>query len=53
MIYSVALTTEVHEQLVKHLLREDGQEDLCFALYRSSNGRTRKTGIVSEVLLPP
>lgn len=52
MTYSVALTTEVHEQLVKHLLREDGQEDLCFALYRRSSGRTRKTGVVSEVLLP-
>lgn len=52
MIYSAALTTEVHEQLVEHLLREDDQEDLCFALYRPSSGRARKTGIVSVVLTP-
>lgn len=52
MTCSVAFTTETHEQLVGHLLREDGQEDLCFALYRTSKGRVRKTGIISEVVFP-
>ncbi len=52
MICSVALTTELHEQLSEHLLRGDGQEDVCFALYRPSRGRVQKTGVVSEVVLP-
>jgi len=52
MICSVALTTELHGRLSGHLLRGDGQEDVCFALYRPSQGRARKTGIVSEAVLP-
>lgn len=52
MIYSTALTTEVHERFSGHLLRRDGQEDVCFGLYRPSEGRTRRTGIVSEIISP-
>lgn len=52
MIYSAALTTEIHERFRGHLLRSDGQEDVCFGLYRPSEGRTRKTGLVSDVVLP-
>jgi molybdopterin-synthase adenylyltransferase len=52
MTFSAALTTEVHEQLCDHLLRQDGQEDICFALYRPSQGRVRTTGVVSNVILP-
>jgi hypothetical protein len=52
MIYSAALTTEVHEELRGHLLRRDGQEDVCFGLYRPSEGRARRTGVVSDVVLP-
>lgn len=49
---SVALTTDAHERLAHHLARADGQEDLTFALYRPSQGATRKTAIVSETVLP-
>jgi hypothetical protein len=52
MTSSVALATELHGRLLDHLLRGDGQEDLCFAIYRPSRGRGRKTGIVSEVVFP-
>lgn len=52
MTSSVALTTELHGRLRGHLLREDGQEDVCFALYHPSRGRIRKTGVVSEAVLP-
>ncbi len=52
MIYSAALTTEMHERLGGHLLRPDGQEDVCFGLYRPSDGCTRRTGIISEIVLP-
>lgn len=52
MRFSAALNTEVHQRLSAHLLRRDGQEDVCFALYRPSEGRNRKTGIISDVVLP-
>jgi molybdopterin/thiamine biosynthesis adenylyltransferase len=52
MIYSAALATKAHRQLCDHLLRSDGQEDVCFGLYRPSEGRTRSTGVVSDVILP-
>lgn len=52
MTCSVALPTELHGRLSGHLLRGDGQEDVCFALYRPSRGRQRKTGVVFEVVLP-
>jgi molybdopterin-synthase adenylyltransferase len=49
---SVAMPTDVHDQLRRHLLRADGQEDLCFALWRPSTGATRTTALVYDVLLP-
>src|SRR4051794_20799291 len=38
--------------LRSHLLRADGQEDLCFVLYRRSTGLRRSTALVAEVVLP-
>ena len=52
MLHSVALPTAIHEQLTDHLDRSDGQEDLCFALYRPSAGANRTTSIVKEIVLP-
>lgn len=49
---SIALPTSVHEQLVEHLDRDDHQEDLCFALYRTSTGITRTTAVVRELVMP-
>lgn len=50
--YSVALTETVNTELTDHLLRSDGQEDLCFALYNPSRGSTRLSALIDEVLLP-
>ncbi len=49
---SVAMPGEAHGQLATHLLRPDGQEDLCFALYRPSTGERRDSCLIQEVILP-
>lgn len=50
--FSVILSQEEHQKLCSHLLREDGQEDLCFATYLPSTGTIRQTGILSQIILP-
>lgn len=52
MLHSAAMTSGLHERLVAHLLREDGQEDVCFALWRPSTGGRRTSAIVFDVMLP-
>jgi molybdopterin-synthase adenylyltransferase len=49
---SIALSTPVHEGAVDHLLRHDGQEDLCFALWYPSTGASRETGLLQRLILP-
>lgn len=46
------MTSEVDRALRDHLARPDGQEDICFALWRPSRGNDRTTAIVSEPVLP-
>lgn len=50
--YSVVIPDDSHQVLQKHLIRLDGQEDLCFATYNPSLGKKRFTGIISSVILP-
>lgn len=52
MKYSVAIPEILHEQFSRHLIREDGQEDLCFALYNPCKGSTRYSGVIKEIILP-
>lgn len=52
MTFSAAVTQEVHSDLVAHLERRDGQEDVCFALYWPSKGRDRVSALVGYVVLP-
>ncbi|MDD5703373.1 MAG: ThiF family adenylyltransferase [Dehalococcoidales bacterium] len=52
MQYSVALTHSLHEEARKHLLRLDGQEDLCFALWYPSQGKKRLTALLHRLILP-
>jgi len=52
MTSSAALTTDTDQALREHLLRRDGQEDLCFALHRPSQGHRRHSFLVSEPILP-
>ncbi len=50
--HSVAMTSDTSVELEDHLLRSDGQEDLCLAVYKPSCGATRLTAIIVQVLLP-
>jgi molybdopterin-synthase adenylyltransferase len=50
--YSVVVPDDIHQALRHHLLRMDGQEDLCFATYVPSNGKERHSGILSTIILP-
>jgi hypothetical protein len=52
MRYSIAIPTPVHCEATAHLLRRDGQEDLCFALWYPSCGSDRRSALVREVILP-
>lgn len=49
---SAALTGSIHALLCSHLLRADGQEDLCFVAYRPSTGASRSTALVVDAILP-
>ena len=46
------MTKATHDALVDHLLRKDGQEDLCLATYRRSTGLSRVSALVKDVILP-
>jgi hypothetical protein len=50
--HSTAMSGAVAKALSAHLIRTDGQEDLCFATWRPSAGRRRRTAVVVEPLLP-
>ena len=50
--YSVILLDRIHKQFCDHLIRSDGQEDLCFATYIPSSGKEKSTGIISKIILP-
>jgi molybdopterin-synthase adenylyltransferase len=52
MTYSIVIKDELHRQLCNHLVRKDGQEDLCFATYVPSAGSKRTTGILSTLIFP-
>ncbi|MEV7038364.1 ThiF family adenylyltransferase [Amycolatopsis sp. NPDC051061] len=52
MSVSAAMVAATDHKLQRHLLREDGQEDVCLAVYRRSTGRTRTTALVAAPLLP-
>ncbi|MBB1286832.1 ThiF family adenylyltransferase [Flavisolibacter sp. BT320] len=50
--YSAIINGELHQQLFTHLIREDEQEDLCFATYVPSTGANRTTGILTSLIMP-
>lgn len=52
MNYSVALTSETDNILRSHLVREDGQEDVCYALWYYGQGSDRLTALLFEPILP-
>ncbi len=50
--HSAAMTESVDASARKHLLRADGQEDLCFGIWRPSTGQSRKTALIQKLILP-
>jgi hypothetical protein len=46
------MTAKIDDALRAHLLRADGQEDLCFATYRTSTGATRTSALLRRLVLP-
>lgn len=46
------MTGAIENDLIDHLIRSDGQEDLCLATYRPSSGLTRTSALIDELLLP-
>jgi hypothetical protein len=52
MSFSAAMTAEVDSGLSQHLLRSDGQEDVCLASYSVSTGTARTTALVDSCMLP-
>lgn len=50
--YSTALPYDIHAEAARHLIRADRQEDLCFAIWFPSEGKTRTTALVRQLILP-
>lgn len=50
--HSVAMSATVHQDLSRHLLRSDGQEDICLATYAVSTGARRTSRLIANVELP-
>ncbi len=50
--YSIALTANLYEEARSHLIREDRQEDLCFALWFPSAGQSRQAALINSLVLP-
>ena len=49
---SVAMTAANEEALIRRLVRDDGQEDICLATYRPSTGLTRFSALIRAVVPP-
>ena len=52
MKYSIAIEERVHKMASSHLIRKDGQEDLCFALWSPAKGENRFSALIYEIILP-
>lgn len=52
MSWAAAIGDAAFAELRRHLIREDGQEDVAFVLWHPSTGRDRTTAVVSGLVLP-
>ncbi len=49
---SIAMTSATEKELSRLLVRGDGQEDICLAIYRPSTGLTRDSALIVEAVPP-
>lgn len=52
MSWSAAMDTSTALVLQDHLLRDDGQEDVCFALWHPSHATGRSSALISRPVMP-
>src|SRR5687768_557628 len=50
--FSIAIPFTLNKQIKEHIIREDGQEDLCFGLWYPSHGAKRMTVLLHSIVLP-
>ncbi len=50
--FCVTMPHELNEKALFHLIRNDGQEDLTFALWNPSHGQNRMSALIFELILP-
>jgi molybdopterin-synthase adenylyltransferase len=50
--WSIALSSMLDAEIAQYLIREDGQEDLLFALWTPSKGNRRLTGLMHTLVYP-
>lgn len=50
--FSIAIPEDLNDLLCNHLIREDKEEDLIFALWNESIGSYRETALISELVFP-
>jgi hypothetical protein len=50
MNYAVAISEINNKVLMQHLIRKDGQEDLCFALYEITYSKSGTFGSILEII---
>jgi hypothetical protein len=51
-MFGVVMSEAFDRSAVDHLRRPDGQEDICFGLWRPSTGQSRQTAILQSLILP-
>lgn len=50
--FNIAMPRSVNDVLINHLIRDDYEEDLCFALWSPSDGADRLTALLHSPVLP-
>ena len=50
--YSAALPITLHDELCRHLIRSDREEELTFALWTPSRGNIRFTALLYKAIMP-
>ncbi len=50
--FCISIPEAINSQLVEYLIRDDGEEDLIFALWNPSEGSSRTTALIHTVIAP-